>query len=205
MENYLLFFIVACITILSPGPGVILTLSNAIRFGVSGSIMGIIGIAVGTFIVAAISATSLGVILATSTIAFTIMKFIGAAYLIYLGIKLWNAPTNKIQLDDSKHTLPWQRQFFEGLILQVTNPKAVFFFMSIFPQFVNYSNENPAHQFITLVITYSLLVMAIHITYAYLARSARRWLSSDTGGRTVNRVGGGTFMLFGVGLATTQK
>ena len=80
MENYLLFFIIAVATILSPGPGVILTLTNAIRYGFSGAMGGILGIAFGTFIVAGVSATSLGVILATSSIAFSIMKYLGAAY-----------------------------------------------------------------------------------------------------------------------------
>ncbi|WHI49723.1 LysE family transporter [Microbulbifer sp. MLAF003] len=78
MESYILFFIIAVATILSPGPGVILTLTNAIRYGTSGAIGGILGIAFGTFIVAGVSATSLGVILATSAVAFSIMKYIGA-------------------------------------------------------------------------------------------------------------------------------
>lgn len=85
MGSYLLFVVIAIATVLSPGPGVMLTLTNAIRFGVSGAFGGILGIAFGTFIVAGISATSLGIVLATSATAFSIMKFIGAAYLIYLG------------------------------------------------------------------------------------------------------------------------
>ena len=92
MENYLLFTLIATVTILSPGPGVLLTLTNSIRYGFFGAIGGIVGIAFGTFIVAGLSATSVGVILATSAMAFTVMKFIGAAYLIYLGVKLWQSP-----------------------------------------------------------------------------------------------------------------
>ena len=99
METYLLFVIIAAITVLSPGPGVILTLSNAIRFGFSGAVGGILGIAVGTLIVAIISATGVGVILATSVMIFTIMKYIGAAYLIYLGIKLWRSPPLTMKME----------------------------------------------------------------------------------------------------------
>ncbi|WP_444945280.1 LysE family translocator [Microbulbifer sp. VTAC004] len=203
MESYILFFIIAVATILSPGPGVILTLTNAIRYGTSGAIGGILGIAFGTFIVAGVSATSLGVILATSAVAFSIMKYIGAAYLIYLGIKLWRSPTKQVEasLGGTKNR---KLQFAEGLTLQLTNPKAVFFFMSIFPQFVNY-NSNFVGQFFLLVVTYSGLVIVIHALYAHLAKSARGWLSSEKGGRMVNRVGGGTFMCFGVGLASASK
>ncbi|WP_444959605.1 LysE family translocator [Microbulbifer sp. VVAC002] len=203
MESYLWFLLIAIATVLSPGPGVILTLTNAIRYGMSGAIGGILGIAFGTFIVAGVSATSLGILLATSTVAFSIMKFIGAAYLIYLGIKLWRSPAAKI---DPKGVAikSRKRQFSEGLTLQLTNPKAVFFFMSIFPQFVDFSS-NHVGQFVLLVVTYSSLVVLIHLLYAHLAKSARSWLSSDKGGRMVNRLGGGTFMCFGVGLASAGK
>jgi|SRR5680860_132069 threonine/homoserine/homoserine lactone efflux protein len=203
MDTYLLFLIIAIATVLSPGPGVVLTLTNAIRYGVSGAIGGILGIAFGTFIVAGVSATGVGVLLATSTVAFSIMKFIGAAYLIYLGIKLWRSPTAKIDVK-SAAIKSRKRQFIEGLTLQLTNPKAVFFFISIFPQFVDFSSDY-AGQFTLLVVTYSSLVVLIHLLYARLAKSARSWLSSDKGGRVVNRVGGGTFMCFGIGLASAGK
>ncbi|MCF6189451.1 MAG: LysE family transporter [Cocleimonas sp.] len=71
----------------------IITLSNAIRHGVKPALLGVLGIALGILIIAIISASSLGVLLATSAVAFTVLKYIGAAYLIYLGIKLWRSPT----------------------------------------------------------------------------------------------------------------
>lgn len=203
MGSYFLFLIIAIATVLSPGPGVILTLTNSIRYGFSGAIGGILGIAFGTFIVAGVSATSLGIILATSSLAFSIMKFSGAAYLIYLGFKLWRTPAKKID-SVSSDTKGRKLQFLEGLTLQITNPKAVFFFMSVFPQFVDYST-NFVNQFILLVVTYSSLVVIIHMLYAQLAKSARSWLSSEKGGSIVNRLGGGTFICFGVGLASASK
>jgi len=203
MENYLLFTLIATVTILSPGPGVLLTLTNSIRYGFFGAIGGIVGIAFGTFIVAGLSATSVGVILATSAMAFTVMKYIGAAYLIYLGIKLWRSPITK--LDTSSRTAGNIKvQFLEGLTIQLTNPKAVFFFMSIFPQFVDFSSQYGS-QFLILVVTYSGLNLLIHFIYAYLARSSCNWLSTEKGGRMVNRSGGGIFVLFGIGLASTSK
>ena len=203
MENYLLFTLVAAITILSPGPAVVLTLTNTIRFGVHGAFSGIVGVAFGTFIVAGISATGLGILLATSAIAFTVVKYIGAAYLMYLGIKLWCSPSIEIDVS-SKATKNKKRQFLEGLVLQVTNPKAVFFFISIFPQFIELA-EGYLASFFLLVFTYSLLIIVIHLSFALTARSARGWLSSESSGRTVNRVGGGTFMCFGASLAVAQK
>lgn len=203
MDAYLLFLIIATATVLSPGPGVMLTLTNAIRYGVSGAIGGILGIACGTFIVAGISATSLGVLLATSTVAFSITKFIGAVYLIYLGIRLWRSPGAKL-CTQSAAIRSRRHQFIEGLTMQITNPKAVFFFMSVFPQFIDFSKNYVSH-FALLVITYSSLVVIIHILYANLGKTARHWISSDKGGRMINRIGGGTFIGFGVGLATANK
>lgn len=203
MDGYLLFIVIATATILSPGPGVLLTLTNAIRYGVSGAIGGIFGIAVGTFIVAGISATSVGVILATSTIAFSIMKFIGAGYLIYLGVKMWRSPVTKLDTTASSRK-GMKNQFFEGLTIQLTNPKAVFFFMAIFPQFVDFSSEY-VNQFMLLVVTYSSLNLIIHFLYAQLAKSVRNWLSTEKGRHIMNRAGGGTFICFGVGLAFASK
>ena len=203
MESYILFFIVAIVTVMSPGPGVILTLTNTLRFGVSGAAGGILGIAFGTFIVAGISATSLGVVLATSTVAFSVMKYIGAAYLIYLGIKLWRSAPPKMETS-SVGSKSRNLQFVEGMMLQLTNPKAVFFFLSVFPQFIDFSAHYTS-QFILLVVTYSCLVVFIHFLYACLAKKARVWLTSEKGGRSVNRIGGSTFMCFGLGLAAASK
>ena len=203
MDNYLIFLIVSIVTVLSPGPGVILTLTNTIRLGVSGAVGGIFGIAFGTFIVAGISATSLGVILETSTIAFSVLKYIGAVYLFYLGVKLWRSVPPKMEANivaAKSRSL----QFLEGLTLQLTNPKAVFFFISVFPQFIDFTESN-SNQFILLVVTYSCLVILIHFIYACLAKKARAWLTSEKGGRSVNRLGGGTFMCFGLGLASASK
>ncbi len=203
MESYILFLIIAIATVSSPGPGVLLTLTNTIRYGIIGAAGGIFGIAFGTFIVAGISATSLGIILATSSVAFSIMKYIGALYLIYLGIKMWRSPATKINMQHDV-TKGKKLLFVEAIALQLTNPKAVFFFMAIFPQFIDYSSDY-TRQFILLVVTYSSIVVVIHFLYAYLAKSARSWFASEKGGRIVNRLGGGTFMCFGFGLASANK
>lgn len=202
MENYLLFLIVATLAILSPGPGVVLTVTNAIRYGLPEALKSILGVAVGTFIVAGISVTSLGIILATSSLAFSILKYIGAAYLIYLGIKLWRAPTAPMVIPANAPKKK-EAQFIAGLALQLTNPKAVFFFLAIFPQFIHSASDVMAQ--CLLVASYSALILIIHLIYAYLATSVRGWLTSNKGGRLLNRIGGSTFICFGAGLASSSK
>lgn len=203
MKLYPLFLLMATATVFSPGPGVVMTLTNSIRYGLRGTFGGILGIAFGALVVAAISATSVGVILATSAVAFTVMKYVGAAYLIYLGIKLWRAPGFRFS-ETAGHEAGFGKRFVEGLSLQLTNPKAVFFFLSVFPQFIDHAMDY-ATQFAVLVLTYSSLVVVIHCLYALTAQRAKAWLVSEKGGRMVNKAGGATFIFFGAALATAKR
>lgn len=203
MRLYSLFLLMAAATVFSPGPGVVMTLTNTLRYGVRGTLGGILGIAVGALVVAAISATSLGVLLAASALAFTALKFIGAGYLVYLGIRLWHAPAVKFAAGSAKKA-GFGRRFLEGLSLQLTNPKAIFFFLSVFPQFIDAEKNYPV-QFAMLVLTYSLLVVGIHCAYASFAERAQGWLTSERGGRAVNRAAGATFVFFGAALATAKR
>lgn len=205
MKLYFLFLLMASATVLSPGPGVLMTLSNALRRGWRASLPGILGIACGATIVAAISATSLGILLASSALAFTVIKIIGAGYLIWLGLKLWRSPG--LALQDPKEGEPPRKPlalFLESLSLQFTNPKAIFFFLSVLPQFIDHHAPH-VPQLVLLVLSYAVLVVVIHSGYALCAQRARRWLKSERGGRTLNRVGGATFMAFGAMLATAKN
>jgi threonine/homoserine/homoserine lactone efflux protein len=168
-----------------------------------GTFGGILGISFGALVVAALSATGLGIILAASSLAFTVLKIIGAAYLVYLGIRLWRAPAVRFQMP-MVHAAGFRRRFIEGLTLQLTNPKAIFFFLSVFPQFIDPSLDYPS-QFSALVLTYRSLVIVIHCLYSVSAQRARHWLTSEKGGRLINRAGGATFIFFGAALAIAKK
>lgn len=203
MKLYLLFLTVAALTVASPGPGVVMTLSNALRLGWRGAFGGILGVACGALVVAALSATSLGLLLAGSALAFTVVKGLGAAYLIYLGVRLWRAEPLHLLAAPARGT-GFGRLFLEGLLLQFTNPKAVFFFLSVLPPFIDPA-EAFGPQFLRLVLSYGLLVVLIHSAYARFAQQARGWLVSERGGRLMNRSAGAVFIGFGVALATARR
>jgi homoserine/homoserine lactone efflux protein len=203
MRLYPLFLLMAVATVVSPGPGVIMTLTNSLRYGKRGTFCGILGIAFGALVVAAISATGLGVVLAASAFAFTVIKYVGAAYLIYLGIRLWRAPASKLKERPARDGGVGKR-FMEGLSLQLTNPKAIFFFLSVFPQFIDPSADY-ATQFAVQVLTYGGLVVVIHSLYGLFARRIKSWFLSERGGRTINRLGGATLVFFGAALATAKR
>ncbi|WP_019101968.1 LysE family translocator [Chromobacterium haemolyticum] len=203
MQHYPLYLLMAAATVVSPGPGILMTLTNSLRFGLRGTMGGILGTACGSFIVAGVSATSLGLLLAASALAFTVMKWIGAAYLFYLGVKLLLAPAFRFG-EIKTQPRGFARRFGEGMAVQLTNPKSIFFFLSIFPQFIDTQGAY-APQFLLLVGTFSSLIILIHTVYALTAQRARRWLASERGGKWVNKAGGMTFLLFGALLANANK
>lgn len=203
MENYLLYIAFASATIASPGPGVVLTISNSIKYGFFGAIAGILGVASAMLFIAIISATSLAVILSSSALAFAVLKYIGATYLIYLGIKMWHS-SSKFDVNNENTPKSNRKRFVEGLLITLLNPKPIFFFMALFPQFINPSN-NYVIQFISLAITFSILVIIIHFSYAFFAKTARSKLSTPKGSQILSKASGSFYMLFGVGLATTNK
>ena len=203
MENYLIYVGVAIATILLPGPAVMLTLNNSIQRGLLKSLAGILGIALAILLVAIISAKSLGIVLASSAIAFNIIKIAGAAYLIYLGIKMFRSKgTNSNPVKGQEGS--YFKCFMEGFLVSVSNPKAVIFFMSIFPQFIDLTQEYTP-QFILLAVTFSFLVVVIHTLYAISASFAKSRLSSQKGNSILNKISGGVFVSFGVGLAASSK
>lgn len=204
MKLYLLFLLVAAATVASPGPGVMLSLNNALRLGWRGSLPGIAGVAAGAAVVAGVSATSLGLLLAQSALAFTVIKLLGAAYLVWLGLKLWRAPAHDWTDQAQVPMQSPRRRFIEGLTLQFTNPKAIVFFLSILPQFVD-PMRAAVPQLVLLVLSYASLVMVIHSVYAWAAQSVRQFLASARGRRWFQRGSGLVFIGFGLALVRASR
>ncbi|GFO70402.1 amino acid transporter LysE [Geomonas limicola] len=202
MKLYPMYLMLATFTVFSPGPGVVMTLTNALSYGLKGSFGGILGISVGALIIATVSATGLGVVLAGSPLAFTITKWVGACYLGYLGLKLWRAPAFMF-MEQVEREAGFRRNFMKGMTLQFTNPKAIFFFLSVLPQFVDH-DLNFTIQFAILALTYGVLIVIIHSLYALGAHRTRSWFTSETGGRTINRVGGTLFIVFAALLVVSR-
>lgn len=202
IDEFMLFAALAAVNVMTPGPGVVLTLTNAVHHRARHVFAGIIGIASGTFVVASLTAMGVGAVLTASSLAFTIMKYAGAAYLIYLGIKIWRAPA--LQIDDAfSDPAGGARRFAEGFVLQVSNPNAILFFLALFPQFIDHHADRVTWA-AALVAGYAALVVLIHSLYAAAALRARNWLSAAHGGRWVNRISGGAFILCGVALAASS-
>ena len=183
---------------LTPGAGAINTMANSIGSGWARSIWGILGQQLALLVHIAVVAAGVGVLVAESPLLFNIIRYAGAAYLVVLGIRQLRAkPT---AADVEAPVLPTSRgaMLRQGLLVNLTNPKAVVFFLAFTPQFIR--PERPlVPQYVVLgstVVVVDILVM--WFVFAFAARWLRRLTRSVHGQRRLNRVFGGLFV--GVGL-----
>lgn len=203
MDSYLVYVGMAIVTVSLPGPAVMLTVNNSIQRGLRNSFSGILGIALAIFLVAIMSATALGIVLASSAVAFNAVRIVGAAYLVYIGIKTWRRRSPGTFKSNS-----YQRSFFkcfaEGFLVSALNPKSILFFIAVFPQFIDVTREYNS-QLLSLAATFSIIVMLIHSVYAVCANYAKARLLSQTRSGVLNKVSGGVFIGFGAGLAMSGR
>ena len=206
---FLVFLAVAVPTIMTPGPGVLMSISNCLRLGLRKATPGIIGVALGTLVIALLSATGLGVLLASSHTAYNIVKATGILFMFYLGWKRWKAPASPIgsaclaksASDVSAASSPMQL-FGEGILLQLTNPQLIIFYVTLFPQCIDPALPY-ATQLLLLSGLYTVLVWLIHSLYGWLALQASERFMTAGASRLINRTAAVAFWLIAVWLLSS--
>lgn len=169
------FIIAALIVLIIPGPGVLYVIARSIAHGYRAGLASVIGLSVGVMAHVVAATAGLSAILLTSATAFSIVKFIGAGYLIYLGLRtLLSRPV--IENIEIPEPLPKHQLFIDGIIVSVFNPKIAVFFLAFLPQFVDASLGSAPIQIFILGTLYALLALITDGAYALLAGSARQWL-----------------------------
>lgn len=177
MSDWLLFSSIALAAALSPGPAVLLVTSHSFAYGLQRSVATILGNITGLFLMSAFAVAGLSAIMLRSTTVFNLVKFIGAAYLIYLGIKLirkgFGAGFDDTQSAQISAQPPSSRVLYgHGILVALSNPKAIAFTTALFPQFVDASLP-VLPQFSILVLTTMVISFCCLLGYAYLSASAR--------------------------------
>lgn len=203
MHQLYIYILIASLTIASPGPGVLLTLTNTLNYSLRNAMAGIIGVAVGMGVISIIAASSVGVIITTSQLALLLVKGIGAVYLIYLGVKLFRSGPRVLNQNSSspeEMTMPSvSGRFRQGVLVSLFNPKPIVFFMALFPQFIN-PQQAFVPQFTVLSITFCILVVIIHSLYGLFAHSVKKKMASGHAFVKLNKTGGVVFICFAAGL-----
>ena len=177
-------------------------MSVGLRHGYWAALRAILGLQSALIIQLCIVAAGLGALLATSTTAFNIMKLLGAGYLIWLGIQKWRETPQGV--DGESIALPPSGLFVQGLLVNLTNPKAIVFIAALTPQFIDPGRPQWL-QFLILAATMCGVDTIVMSGYAMLATHLRRWLNDARTMKAQNRFFGGIFVSAGVLLASSGK
>jgi RhtB (resistance to homoserine/threonine) family protein len=174
MENYLLFVAMAMLLIITPGADFALVTKNTLTYGKKGGMATALGISAGILVHTLAAALGISAILAQSALLFEIVKYAGAAYLIYLGIQsLWSVKKTVPKTEKKEETpLSGRSAFSHGLLTNVLNPKVAIFFLTFLPQFVD-PNEYVFGQIIGMGVTYAVLGFLWLFFYTVLLQSLR--------------------------------
>ena len=198
-ELWLTFVAASAVLLAIPGPTILLVISYALGHGRKAARATVAGVALGDFTAMTASMLGLGVLLATSATLFTALKWIGAAYLIYLGVKLWRAPVSISEASADTENLPKERPlriFLHTYIVTALNPKSIIFFVAFLPQFMNPAQPLLPQMYI-FETTFLVLATLNAAFYALLASMARKSIRKPSVQRAVNRVGGSLMICAG--------
>ncbi|MCB1756867.1 MAG: LysE family translocator [Gammaproteobacteria bacterium] len=205
IHNWLLFASIAFIAAMTPGPAILLATSHSMAYGWRFAVFTALGNISGLFLMSALSVAGLSAIILNSILIFTVVKLIGAAYLIYLGIRIWRKGFIQVSTDQDRAVMPKHRGklYLQGLTVALSNPKAIAFTTALFPQFVSHERDLFT-QFGLLVATTMFLSFVCLIAYAYLAERTKARLFSGAP-VYLNKLLGAGFIAAGFGLASATR
>jgi threonine/homoserine/homoserine lactone efflux protein len=201
LHTWLLYLAAAIGLSLTPGPNSLLVLTHGALHGHRRTWFTVAGGALGFLLLIALSMLGIGALLKTSAQALTVLKLLGGAYLVWLGIQLWRAPAIQLQADVAGPAPSGVGLFRQGLLTAISNPKALLFYGAFLPQFID-----PARDLMTQFMVMAFVFVAVEVLVEYLlallAHRIRPWL--QRAGRSFNRTCGGLFVAMGVALPMTR-
>lgn len=203
-QSWLLFVALSFLPAFSPGPGLLLTLSNSLRFGSRITLWSALGNTVGMVLMGLAVTIGLGALMAASATAFTALKIIGGLYLVWLGIKTWRDRSNLVEAGETAALPGPSRLFWGGVGIAITNPKALAIQLSIIPPFLTNANTALVDG-VMLAFTYAAMCWISHLAVALLSGRFRIFLNSPARMKHLRRALGATFMGFGAALAATIR
>ena len=201
LTTLLLFAAASFALIIVPGPAVLYVITRSLDQGRGAGLASVLGVSLGSYVHIVAAAVGLSAVLASSAVAFSVVKYAGAAYLIYLGVrKLASKP--KLEPTQDSPSQPLRKIFLEGIVVNVLNPKTALFFLAFLPQFVDAGSGSVAGQILILGSVFVLVAFVSDGAYALLAstfgkllKQSRRFL------RFQHYVSGTVYIILGVGAA----
>jgi homoserine/homoserine lactone efflux protein len=207
IQIFLLYLATWSLVALTPGPAVMCSMAQSTRYGFRSSFAGISGIQFGNFVFFVCIALGLGTLLATATTAFTVLRVLGAIYLFYLGVRIIVSTFRRSSAQDHQpatNPVAHRSLFLQGLLIQLTNPKALLFISALLPQFVE-PHRPVALQLSILVATTIAVDTVVLSSYAFLAHRGVQSFRTSRWSVWLERSFGAAFVLFGFRLLFSRK
>lgn len=199
-DTLMAFALASSVLLVLPGPTTVMVVSQALAHGRRVALASVFGVGLGDLFAASLSLVGVGAVLAASALAFTILKWIGAAYLVYIGIRMWRAPPPDLAAERGASMRGTGRRIFrDAFLVTLFNPKGIIFFVAFVPQFVD-STRPFAPQAVLLVGLFVLLGIGNAYAYVLAPSTIRRRLQRPRILRLATRAGAG--LLVGAGLAS---
>lgn len=207
LHSWLIYLTLVLVATSTPGPAVLYIMTSSTAHGWKKSVFAALGNVTGLLCLGILAVTGLGAVVKTSALAFSVIKYIGAAYLIYLGCRMLLkksvhskiAKTRIVTNDFSAY-----QTFLQAFGVALSNPKAVVFLTALFPQFIVVS-EPLLYQFVILISTLMICSFLFLVFYAIITQSARDWINKPGKNKIFNLVSGTTFICLGFILATSER
>lgn len=200
-----IFIFTSIIIILTPGQDMVLVMSRSIAQGQKAGIITALGVSVGLMGHTILATLGLGALLMASDWLFTIIKFIGAAYLIYIGYQLLSSKNAKLALKDLDK-ISYKKMFFQGAISNIMNPKITIFYFSYLPQFVIANNTSETLQLFILGTTFALLTFLLKAPIGFISGLLSFWIKArPIVLNYINKTSGVILVLLGLKLALSEK
>jgi threonine/homoserine/homoserine lactone efflux protein len=193
-NTWLLYFAAALGLALSPGPNSLLALTHGALHGRRMALYTLSGGSVGFVTIIALSMFGIGALLKASLVWLTVLKWVGGAYLVWLGIQVWRSPPISIATDRTIVQVKSSSLFRQGFLSAATNPKGILFFAAFLPQFIDPARSLHV-QFVVMATTFAVIEFITELVLASLAQRITAWLARV--GRTFNRVCGAVFIAIG--------
>jgi homoserine/homoserine lactone efflux protein len=196
--TWITFVIAGALIAISPGSGAVLSMSHGLAYGLRKASATVLGLQLGLLLVLAVAGAGVGSLLLASELAFTVVKVVGALYLIWLGIAQWRAPAHAGGVSTAGLAAhpSFGRRVLTGFLTNATNPKGIIFMVAVLPQFI--SADYPVlPQLGILAATMVTIDTTVMHGYAFLASSMQRWFRDERAVRMQNRFFGAVLMAVG--------
>jgi threonine/homoserine/homoserine lactone efflux protein len=206
IHHYWLFIATAVVLVITPGQDTFFILGRSLSGGRRAGIAAALGITAGSIVHTFLAALGLSALLATSAYAFMAVKFAGAAYLIYIGVRALLSRTSVADNGGANRTGGRWSAFRQGIISNLLNPKVALFFLALMPQFIDAASTHKVAAFLALGLSFVTLGVIWCVILAIAAAELRGlFLRKPSMGRVLNRVAGAMFIALGIRLATTRQ